>query len=411
MALYAFILGSHPILSYAEIINLLRIKGMISRELSYNPEFALLSIEALEPSSFQEALGGTIKIVEIKARGLKNLYQIEELLTEERLFRDFLAKESGKITIGIAAYSLREWSGSERRFLKMLGINLKELLKEKHRVRYVLSPDFNLTSVVVADLIKDGAEIVILREGREILLGKTVSVQDVRRYKERDYDRPERDLLSGMLPPKLAQMMINLVRTKESQTVFDPFCGSGGILQEALLLGLEIYGSDIDEKVLQGARDNIRWALKVKERRAPAHFEKRFRVADATSLKWPALNKKETIIVTEPYLGPPQRKMMLPNEAANLMKELKKIYLGFFRNLANHFSRIKRVGLVLPIFKTTAGLVFLEMLDEVRRLGYKKVAILPEELLKKESGLTRRGGFLYSRPDQFVLREIFIFEK
>ena len=56
------------------------------------------------------------------------------------------------------------------------------------------------------------------------------------------------------LPPKLARAMVNLaVPTKE---VLDPFCGSGGILIEAGLLGLQVRGNDIDPAMIERAKKN-----------------------------------------------------------------------------------------------------------------------------------------------------------
>jgi len=407
---YAFILGSHPILSYAEIINLLRVEGISFRELSYNSEFTILEIEKFKETSFQKKLGGTIRIVEIKEE-LKTIFQAEEVLTEKRLFDDFLAKKEGKILLGVTAYTSSEFGYAERNALKRLGVLLKESLKAKHSIRYLSCPSFNLPSIVVSDLITKGAEIALLKDGQRVFLGKTVAVQDIRGYKERDFDRPQKDLLAGVLPPKLAQMIINLTRSRETKGVFDPFCGSGGILQEACLLGLEVFGSDWDRNVLKKAEENIRWSAEVMNKKAPADLARRLRQADAREIKWAKVNKKGIVVVTEPYLGPPQRRRLLSAQAENLMKELKKLYVGFFKNLARNFPQIGRVGIVLPVAKTTSGLVFLEILDELTKLGYKRKAVLPSEILKRDPGITKRQGFLYSRPDQFILREIFVFER
>jgi tRNA (guanine10-N2)-dimethyltransferase len=37
----------------------------------------------------------------------------------------------------------------------------------------------------------------------------------------------------------------------------DPFCGTGGILIEAGLMGLKIKGSDIDQRMVEGCRKNL----------------------------------------------------------------------------------------------------------------------------------------------------------
>lgn len=68
----------------------------------------------------------------------------------------------------------------------------------------------------------------------------------------RDYGRPARDARVGMLPPKLAQIMLNLsVKDEKSGTVLDPFCGTGVLLQEAALAGFDFIGSDIEPRMVE----------------------------------------------------------------------------------------------------------------------------------------------------------------
>mgnify|MGYP006301899041 FL=1 len=57
------------------------------------------------------------------------------------------------------------------------------------------------------------------------------------------------------LPPKLARAMVNLAGPVGE--VLDPFCGSGGILLEASLMGVTAKGVDIDEAMLDRARRNL----------------------------------------------------------------------------------------------------------------------------------------------------------
>ncbi len=57
------------------------------------------------------------------------------------------------------------------------------------------------------------------------------------------------------LDPQLARCLVNLGGI--SCTIVDPFCGTGGILIEAALLGHRCYGYDIDTKMLEKCRQNI----------------------------------------------------------------------------------------------------------------------------------------------------------
>ncbi len=66
---------------------------------------------------------------------------------------------------------------------------------------------------------------------------------------------------SGM-HPRLARAMVNLTGISKGK-LFDPFCGSGGILIEAGLRGLKPVGVDISTAMLERARKNLdRFAMK-----------------------------------------------------------------------------------------------------------------------------------------------------
>ncbi|MFP4524452.1 MAG: DNA methyltransferase [Candidatus Woesearchaeota archaeon] len=57
------------------------------------------------------------------------------------------------------------------------------------------------------------------------------------------------------LPPKLARAMVNLAGPVNH--VLDPFCGSGGLLLEASLIGLDATGIDVDDAMLARAKKNL----------------------------------------------------------------------------------------------------------------------------------------------------------
>lgn len=56
--------------------------------------------------------------------------------------------------------------------------------------------------------------------------------------------------------PKLARAMINLTGIKRG-VILDPFCGSGGILIETGLMGMQPVGFDIDKNMLARAKMNL----------------------------------------------------------------------------------------------------------------------------------------------------------
>lgn len=57
------------------------------------------------------------------------------------------------------------------------------------------------------------------------------------------------------LHPRIARALVNLGRAHHE--VLDPFCGTGGILIEAGLMGLKVKGLDISEKMVKGTKQNL----------------------------------------------------------------------------------------------------------------------------------------------------------
>ncbi len=425
MKKYAFLLGSHSLLSYLEILNLIRVEALPSGQHSrIGQDILMIELEATaaQIQRLQDLLGGTIKIIEIVDELEGTIFQLHKVLTTEHLVAKYFAQTKAKINFGFSVYSTTHLVYAEINWLRNFAYQLKRYLKNDYSVRYVDEKNFELSSVMVVNnrLVETGAEIVIIKQDKQFMIGRTITVQDFKSYVKRDMEKPSPDAKSGMLPPKLAQMMTNLTRGEQHTNIFDPFCGSGVLLQEAWLLGLEIYGSDISEDAVAASKDNVAWLVKTHNTAAtkdgkpvlkPVSVEERIKLADATKSRWAAANSDQTCIVTEPYLGPPQRGAVLYHNAQKIAAELEKLYLGFFTNLTRNYGKIGRVGIVLPVLKTNEGLLYMSVLEQIEAMGFVRAEFLPKEQAKKEPLATHRGGLLYSRPDQWVLREFFVFEK
>ncbi len=61
------------------------------------------------------------------------------------------------------------------------------------------------------------------------------------------------------LHPKYARYLVNTSGTKEGNTVLDPFCGTGGILIEAAMLGRKIIGNDSSLNMVMGTKLNFKY--------------------------------------------------------------------------------------------------------------------------------------------------------
>ncbi len=61
------------------------------------------------------------------------------------------------------------------------------------------------------------------------------------------------------LKPRFARLLVNLSGLKPGQTLLDPFCGVGGILIEAGLLGIEATGIEVNRRWASGAEENLNY--------------------------------------------------------------------------------------------------------------------------------------------------------
>jgi len=85
-----------------------------------------------------------------------------------------------------------------------------------------------------------------------------IKIADVNRSQFEDRKVQNRPYFSPIsLHPKIARALVNLSSIKKKENLLDPFCGTGGILIEAGLIGVKIIGSDIEEKMIKGCKKNL----------------------------------------------------------------------------------------------------------------------------------------------------------
>ena len=74
---------------------------------------------------------------------------------------------------------------------------------------------------------------------------------DVRNPMRRPFFHP------GVMMPRMARALVNISLAAPGDWVYDPFCGTGGILLEAREIGARILGSDFDPAMVAGYRQNL----------------------------------------------------------------------------------------------------------------------------------------------------------
>ncbi len=389
---YLFVLGKNYNLSLAEILAIFR-----KEEVEIiNKSIITLKTGEIYPEKLIKNLGGIIKIGVVEKEVEKNEEKIKENILD--LIKRKNNKSEGKLKFGISQY------GKNNLNIKKIGMEIKkELKKLEINSRLVTSREKSLSSVVVETnkLTKSGIEIILCGDQDKIIIGQTSSVQDFRSLSFRDYGRPARDDHSGMIPPKLAQIMINLcnVTDKNNSLILDPFCGSGTILTEAMLMGYKnITGSDISEKAINDSKKNINWIKEkynLKDLNCNLHKN--------SSEKLTKIIKPNSIdgIITEPYLGPQRGKINLKET----IKELESLYSNSLREFKKILKPGKKAIMVWPVFDK--GEVFINP-----NLNKLKI-INPLQKKNNSQGFTtsQRNSIVYSRDNQKIYREIIILKK
>ena len=251
----AFILGRKYSLSIAEIFEVLATEKISFKVNSVAVRWLIIEIKSTLDSlklseKLQNRLGGSIKIAEIVEE--TNVDKLPDLPLS--LFEKLIPTNKRKINIGISIYG--DTRPLPRGFQKSLGMSLKNFYEERgHKANFVYSGDLDISSVTFTKKLKDkGADINFFASGKgKIFIGKTLTVQDFEAYSRRDYGRPMVSKKSGALPPKLAQIMINLLNSTTDKHIYDPFCGSGTTLAAAKALGLRYMGYEIDSDTARKA--------------------------------------------------------------------------------------------------------------------------------------------------------------
>lgn len=384
-----FILGRQPALGLAELESLYG-----SAKITPVSDSAV--IVDIEPSEVRFArLGGMIKFCKVlttlETTNWKEIQKFLENVAPEHA----KSLPEGKLRLGLSVYDIHV----SQKQMMATGLELKKLIKKDGRsVRYVpnVEPALNSAQVLHNQLTqKLGWEIIFVRDGSKTIVAQSIAVQDIDRYATRDQGRPKRDSRVGMLPPKLAQIIINLANPATGSTVLDPFCGTGVILQEASLMGYNAYGSDLEARMVEYSQANIDWLA---ENYALPDIQFTIEKGDATDHTWSPL---PNVIACETFLGRPLSSLPDRQTLQKIVQDCDTIHTKFLKNLAKQTKPGFRMCIAVPAWSMRNGFVHLPTLDKLSSLGYNRIKFVhasQEELV-------------YHRTDQIVGRELVVLER
>jgi tRNA G10 N-methylase Trm11 len=414
------ILGRQPKLGIAELESLYGAENI----LPYGSNVCMLSLEP-ELIDFNR-LGGSMRIARIiDILPSANWNEIEKYLL------DFAPKHAenidGKLSFGISVYGVPV-NGQK---VARTALLIKKAIKQGGKsVRMVPHKNTELGSATVLYnklTAVNGWELLIISDGSTAYLAQTVQIQDIDAYSERDQARPKRDAKVGMLPPKLAQIIINLAVSKLDRLktgdrrlennavtlpsilnpqspilVFDAFCGTGVVLQEAMLMNYDVYGTDIEPRMVQYSIENLQWL----DSKYPDKGDyRRIEVGDATYHKWdfsiPESRKSKVVVAGETYLGQPLSSLPNSEHLSKIIYEVNLLHHKFLENIGKQIPSGTKLCLAVPTWRGKHEFLHLPTLDHLTDIGYTRMRF------KHVSN----EDLIYHRENQIVGRELLILIK
>lgn len=365
--MHYFFLGNTPDLSLLELRNLYPGEfALVTKDIaSYDAELDLNSLARL---------GGTTKVAEsLQVVSPKQLIStLVELISSESQ-KNIALTDYASLDLGRAVFhELKDKVERSIRFVSM-ETGPHELLMLSHQ--HVL-------------------ELNLIPSGDDVIIAKTVWIYDAEDWVSRDRNKPYRDIKRGMLPPKVARIMVNLATGgKPGLTLADPFCGTGTVLSEAMMLGYDVIGSDTNPDAITGSKSNLEW-LKSAPNSLLKSLSYHLYELDATHFN----EKVERVdcIATEPYMGPllDERNPSSLDKIKNIAKGLDKLYRGAFKSFFVTLPVGGRVVMSIPSFNVYNRVIPTISIDTLSSLGYNYISAIP-----------------YSKPGGIVIRNITILEK
>lgn len=364
-----------------------------------------------------DRLGGSVKFAKLLTTlDTTNWGEIEKYLLQVSPGHSQTMPE-GKMRLGLSLYGFNE----PLKRVEATGLSLKKAIRQTGRsVRLIpnKTAELNSAQIIHNQLTgPNGWDLLFIKDGAQTIIAQTVKVQDIDAYTRRDRLRPKRDAKVGMLPPKLAQILINLASGPLNETqlsnicdipagqpipkpvlnknLLDPFCGTGVVLQEALLMGYSAYGSDLDQRMIDYSITNVmEWLRGWYDFQTDAGVEK----ADATDGSW-QLFPEIDFVASETYLGRPFTARPSPEVLTQTMADCNLIIKKFLRNIHGQLRPGIRLCLAIPAWQTGPGqFKRLPLIDQMADLGYNRVSF--EHV--------RDSDLLYYRAGQIVARQLIV---
>jgi len=393
------ILGRQPALGLAELESLYGASAVTP----VSEQVAGLSLPASEVNFSR--LGGSTRLATVVAEVPSKLWKDVEKQLAKSIVEIARTLPEGKLQLGLSTFGIPITTAK----LNASGLTLKKIVRGRadRSVRLVPNPELELNTAQVLHnhlTAQTGIEmLVIATSDGKTILARTTAVQDIDSYTIRDRGRPKRDARVGMLPPKLAQIIINLANPTPGATVLDPFCGTGVLLQEALLMGFSVYGTDLEPRMIDYTRANLDWLTSREEwlrKNIDEHESRSILLEQQDATTFQAHNAAGVeAVAAETYLGRPFTEKPAPEVLAQTSTEVNLIIKKFLKNIHSQLAPGTQLCLAVPAWQISPDrFKHLPLIDDLTQLGYNRTRF---EHVRDEQ-------LLYYREDQIVARELLV---
>jgi len=355
-----FILGRNPELSRAEILEFLKARNRTYKEILFQENLLIIQTNEGEKFNIQE-FGGTIHLGEITFEG--NQEQLKTHLEQNEI-------------IPSDKFSYALYGDLDSQILKEKFKTEKKKASEKHGDKLLEFQGGEKGKNPKADFH------MFFHENKNIIhQGLSTQTYDSTEVKKRDMQKPiRREALA--ISPRLAKILINLSGAKPHDKLLDPFCGIGGILQEALIKKINVHGIDKEKEATTDAEQNLKWLT------GEYNIQAKHTIENNDSRRAPDL--QFSAIATETPLGKLLTKKPSDNQARQIIQNFEAYMVPILKRLKKIKKPSAKIAITFPVIRN--------------------LHVNSQKLAERSNLKIYINPILESRKDQFISRDILVLQ-